>query len=205
MCKRGLNLILFFSILFMAVNVFAADDAQDLREQVKVLQARVAQLENMLAEKNQPAEDYDPYTEMDRIRANINHMFDDSFNRAITRSMNVQNQVTRTTIDLKDEGKSYSVCIDMPGMDKGDINIEAQGRQLLISAKKDRSLEKQDPSANYVSKEKNITMISRSITLPKDADTAKPDAQYKDGKLTIRLLKLPSGSDEKSKAKIAVH
>ena len=80
--------------------------------------------------------------------------------------------------DVYEEEDTVKVIMDMPGVDKDDINIsiEPGGRTLVVEAKgSDRSYRKE-------------------LQLPTEVDASKAKATYKNGVLTIELPKKNKGS-----------
>jgi len=85
---------------------------------------------------------------------------------------------TEPLTDVYDEGDVIKVIMDMPGVDKDDINInvEPDGKTLIVEAKgSDRSYRKE-------------------LTLPAEVDPSKAKAMYKNGVLTIELPKRNRGN-----------
>jgi HSP20 family protein len=90
--------------------------------------------------------------------------------------------VIRDTIepftDVFDEGDHYRIIVDVPGVEKDKINIEATERSLTITASNDRKYYKEV-----------------SFAEPVNPDTAK--AQYRNGVLTITIEKKEKTKKEK--------
>ncbi|MGB9674526.1 MAG: Hsp20/alpha crystallin family protein [Nanopusillaceae archaeon] len=91
--------------------------------------------------------------------------------------------------DIVDEGDKYVIELDLPGVDKKDINIIAKDRFLKVSAK--RKLESKEKGENYIRMERLFTGYQRIFELPEDADVNNIKAKYENGVLRIEIKKKP--------------
>ncbi|KRM71615.1 Hsp20/alpha crystallin family protein [Lacticaseibacillus brantae] len=96
--------------------------------------------------------------------------------------------------DIKETDKAYVAKVDVPGIDKKDIQLHYQNNVLSISVKKDDFTDHEDSEGNLLMSERNYGQMSRSYRLP-NVDEQNIDAQYADGVLTINLPKLTSQPD----------
>lgn len=96
-------------------------------------------------------------------------------------------------VDVKEDDKSYTIKADIPGVKKEDIHIDVDDDQVTLRAEtKKEKQEKKDEKIVY--SERSFGMVSRSFTLPTDVDAKGASAEYKDGVLTLTLVKKPNGS-----------
>lgn len=102
-------------------------------------------------------------------------------------------------VDLKETDESYLVEEDLPGIEKEAIDIEFNNNYLVISAKRDESLE--DKKENYVSRERHYGEFKRSFYID-NVDESKIDASFNHGVLKITFPKLNKGNDKKRKIDI---
>ncbi len=80
----------------------------------------------------------------------------------------------------------YVVKLEVPGVAPDDVNIEAEGRTLTVSGKR----EVQPPrEGSFHRRERGTGEFSRSFQLPADVDVTRADAGYKHGILTVRIPK----------------
>ena len=90
--------------------------------------------------------------------------------------------------DFKDMGDSYELKIDIPDMNKDEIKVNTKGNLISIQAKhENKNEEKRDNK--IVKQEHFVGMMSRTLTLPNDADPEKYTTNYKDGILTVTIEK----------------
>ncbi|WP_027625953.1 heat shock protein Hsp18 [Clostridium lundense] len=102
-------------------------------------------------------------------------------------------------VDLKETDENYLVEADLPGIKKEAIDIEFNNNNLIISAKRDDSLE--DKNENYVRRERHYGEFKRSFYID-NVDESKIYASFNDGVLKITLPKLNKGTNQKRKIDI---
>ena len=77
-------------------------------------------------------------------------------------------------VDVKDNGDSYELIADLPGVDKKDIALNYDNNYLTIEAKKDESNDQKDDKGNYTSSVTPLLMTSRMRWLPASGANVKP-------------------------------
>lgn len=90
--------------------------------------------------------------------------------------------------DVRETEKEIIVTVDLPGVDKKDINIEVQGDQLEISAEK--KYEAEEEGKGYIRRERAYNRFYKSMRLPAEVDETKAEATLNNGVLEIRLPKI---------------
>lgn len=99
-------------------------------------------------------------------------------------------------IDLSDQGDSYTIKADIPGVRKEDIDIRIDGNQVTISAEvKKEKEEKKD--GRVLRSERQYGFASRSFALATDVDDTKADAKYNNGVLELKLPKRAGGGHKR--------
>ena len=87
----------------------------------------------------------------------------------------------------KHKADTYDIEIDLPGVDKNEIELNVEDDYLTVNAmRKTRNEVKED---DYYLCESKFGLVSRSFVLPKDVDREKISANYEDGRLYISLEK----------------
>ncbi len=80
----------------------------------------------------------------------------------------------------------YVVKLEVPGVAPENVAIETEGRTLTISGKR----EVPPPTeGSFHRRERGTGQFARSFQLPADVDTARAEAGYKHGILTVRVPK----------------
>ena len=76
------------------------------------------------------------------------------------------------------------VRMEVPGVAPDAISINAQGRTLTVSGKREVA---EPTEGSFHRRERNAGEFSRSIQLPEDLELSKAEAVVKHGMLTIRI------------------
>lgn len=111
---------------------------------------------------------------------------------------NANCSVMRT--DVKSNDKEYTLSIDLPGVDKNDIDISLQDGYLTVEAV--RNHEETEKEDNYVIREKIYGRMSRSFYVGEGIKEDTIRAKHENGILTVIVPKYKE--EEKTFKKIAV-
>ncbi len=97
-------------------------------------------------------------------------------------------------VDIRETDSQYLIEAEIPGLQKDDIKIEVDGKQLTISAEVKQETEAKE-EGRVVQKERYYGMVSRSFSLGCDVDSGSAKANYQNGVLKLELSKAspPSG------------
>ena len=98
-------------------------------------------------------------------------------------------------IDVTEEKDTYTVKADLPGLKKEDIDVTVDGRVLRI--KGERKYEDEKKEKNYHRVERSYGQFVRTLDLGTNIDSAKVNAKYKDGVLTVSV---PKSKEAQSKS-----
>ena len=85
----------------------------------------------------------------------------------------------------KNKENRHTIEIDLPGVEKKDIDISISGNTLTVSA--ERKMKKEVKKEDYYHLSSYFGKISRSFILPDNIDKDSVDAEYKNGRLYIHL------------------
>ena len=99
--------------------------------------------------------------------------------------------------DVAESDKDYVVKIDMPGMNKSDINLNYRDGILSVDASRKSFKDKSDKKRNIIHKERTEGHVSRSFRLP-NVVANQIHAKYDDGVLTVTLPKQAADSSDSS-------
>ncbi len=140
----------------------------------------------------------DPLDELVRIQRQMNRMFRDAFGRV--RAYNGFGWFSRKNpfdldTDVKATKDSYIIKMDIPGMDKQNINVETKGHMLVVSGQRNELDE--NKGNHFFKRERRFGYFARSIPLPDDADLNSIKADYKKGVLTIKVARKQGISQKK--------
>ena len=109
------------------------------------------------------------------------------------------------TVDIRENSDSYLIEAELPGFSEQDIDVKVEDRTLSISAAREQKEEQKqnEKDDQYLVKERRSETYSRSFSLPEDVDVEKIDGNYKNGILTLKLVKKPETKPKNIKVKAA--
>ena len=112
----------------------------------------------------------------------LDDLFDSMIYKTLERSQNWTPEV-----NVFENDKLYTVTLDIPGVEKKDVNIEVEGSSLIVSGKREKANEK-DMSLYY--SQTRYGNFSRAFNLPEEINVEKIGAKYKNGTLILTLPKM---------------
>lgn len=98
-------------------------------------------------------------------------------------------------IDVSESDNQYVATVELPGSKAEDVNVDVLEGVLTIRGEKRSERSEENEQSRWA--ERSFGSFSRSFRLPADADSAKIDAAFKHGVLTIEIAKT---RDTKSQA-----
>lgn len=123
--------------------------------------------------------------------------FDDFFRRSALRPFLSNLDVAPDVrIDVTEDEGAYQVKADIPGVDKNDIDVSISDNQVSIGAEVKRETKQQEGEREIVT-ERAYGQVYRSFTLPTEVESAKAEARYENGVLSLKLPKKANGTTRK--------
>ena len=98
-------------------------------------------------------------------------------------------------VDLYETENELVVKAELPGVDKGDIDVNVEGAFLSIRA--ERKADEEVQEERYYRRERLYGSFERGIQLPSEIDEESVSAKYEDGILEVRASK--KGPEPKGK------
>jgi len=92
-------------------------------------------------------------------------------------------------MNTRETKDAYILKLDIPGMEKGDINIEVTGDTLTVSGERKERIEEKQQDGKKMRSEISYGRFEQTLRLADDANTEKITSQYNDGVLTITVPK----------------
>lgn len=117
--------------------------------------------------------------------------FDDLFRRFGMRPWRELESTPEICMDVNETDKNYVIHAEIPGVKKEDIEVSIDGSQVSISAEVKSETRKKEETE--LCSERFYGKTFRSFTLPSEVDSAKADARYENGILTMTLPKAHNG------------
>jgi HSP20 family protein len=99
-----------------------------------------------------------------------------------------QQQAPSIKMDVKEQGDSYQVHAELPGVKKEDIHVVVDGNMVSISAEVKQEQEVKEGD-RILRSERYYGKVSRSFQLEQDLDDSTASARFTDGVLELTLPK----------------
>ena len=133
---------------------------------------------------------WNPVTEFQNMRRQMNRMLDDSYNRFRLSPLwdNGSKDIFLPPTDILDKKGDYVIKMNIPGSDRTKIETNVKGDILTVKAKTE-SYKKSGKGEKYLRMERDTGIFERSISLPGPVRGAAMKTEYKNGVLTIILPK----------------
>lgn len=139
----------------------------------------------------------------------FNSDFFDAFDNSLSGDRSADSSFV-PKVDVRENEHSYIFDMELPGMDKENVDISLKDKVLTINSHKDEKLENADSDKKENSKqvakndektraagerwlirERTSTEFTRSFHLPKDVDGENVSATFKNGMLCITVPRRP--------------
>ncbi|AEM71877.1 heat shock protein Hsp20 [Allomuricauda ruestringensis DSM 13258] len=105
---------------------------------------------------------------------------------------------THPSMNVKEHKDDFEIEFAAPGFEKKDFKITIKDDVLEVSAQKER--EETEEEENFTRKEFNYNAFTRTLQLPASVDRSKEvKAVYKNGILTLKVLKMEEAKEEQKK------
>ena len=115
---------------------------------------------------------------------NLFNVMDDFFKDAWPFGRDLMNDTFK--VDVQESDSAYTVEAEMPGIQKGEINLSLNDGRLSISVERSENVQKEED--NYIHRERRYSSMQRSLYLA-DASDEGIDANLNDGVLKIVVPK----------------
>lgn len=140
---------------------------------------------------------WNPLFELNNLQGRMNRLFDEALRTEDGQSTTLWSPAA----DVLETESAMIVKVELPGMDRNDINIHLENNVLTVRG--ERPFEKEGKAENYHRVERAYGSFSRSFALPVVVDQEKISADYKDGILRITLPKKEQARAKKIEIAVA--
>lgn len=89
--------------------------------------------------------------------------------------------------DIHETESGYLFSMELPGVDKDDINIESTANSITVSSERKRDNTVKDATAHKL--ERSYGTVKRTFALPEGVEPAKIEANYENGILYLSIPK----------------
>ena len=141
-------------------------------------------------------------SEMDHWFDQIRNDFEQLFWHPTERYSTDLTEWSRTpAVDVADHGDKYKMTVELPGINKEDINLEVTPNGIELSAEHDETTD--EKGKNWLRKERTSSSFYRCFDMPDEVKTDDVVAEMNDGVLTVTLpKKKPTPKQKSTKVKI---
>jgi HSP20 family protein len=147
-------------------------------------------------DEDRPFESF--FREMDTLHQQMERVFDDFWKGSEHRLMTATpwhwpmttpwaHSEVMPRIDETEDEKAFHVQVELPGMDKDDVEITLANGVLTIRGEKKR--EEEEKGKDFFRKERTFGAFRRSIPIPAEVDERGIEASFRKGVLNIELPK----------------
>jgi HSP20 family protein len=150
----------------------------------------------------------DPFEHMRNMQEEIDESFDRFFGRGMRRPMLPAETGKKETylapreplMDLVDEKDQYKVIMEVPGINKEDIDINVT--EDTVTVKAETKTEQKKEEKGYYYQERSYGSFQRSFSLPGEVLPESASAEYKNGILEIKLKKKQDAKTKEHKVSV---
>lgn len=134
------------------------------------------------------------------LQRQMNRMFEDFFNRSALQRTDWSaptwsgRKSFSPRIDVSEDDETLKIQAELPGLDKDDIELEADENSVTIQGEKSHEEEREEEG--FYRNERSYGYFRRTIPFPMEVDTSKAKATFNDGVLDVRF---PKRGDSKGK------
>jgi HSP20 family protein len=146
-------------------------------------------------EEERPFESF--FREMDTLHKEMDRLFEDFWKGSGRHSLLTSPWQSATApwshsevmprIDETEDEKAFHIQVELPGMDRDDVDITLANGVLTIRGEKKR--EGEEKGKDFYRKERSFGAFRRSLPIPAEVDETRIDASFKKGVLYIELPK----------------
>ncbi len=137
------------------------------------------------------------YTQPDRDI--FGKRFSDIMDEFFSDALETRRNTFAPSINISETEKQFVIEVEVPGVDKKDIELNVERNTLTISG--ERRFEKKEDGKQYHRVESHYGSFSRSFTLPDNVDTETIHAAYHNGMLSISVDKSEQSMKKQIKIK----
>ena len=126
--------------------------------------------------------EFDPFEALLSLQREVERAFENPLGV----SLGLSGRGVFPAVNVFSDPKGYVLRLEVPGLGPENLEIETQGRTLIITGKREQ---KGAEGGSFHRRERGSGAFARSIQLPEDLDFGRAEASCKHGMLTIRIPK----------------
>jgi HSP20 family protein len=137
---------------------------------------------------------YDPLSEFNQISQRMAQLFEQQWPELPSL---LGREAFTPLADVEETEDAYTVDLDLPGVDKDDIDIEVVGRRLTVSGER----KEKERTGLLRRKTRTVGRFRYEVTLPDQVSPDGIDASLSDGVLHVRVPKAQSAQRQRIEVK----
>jgi HSP20 family protein len=132
------------------------------------------------------------------LQREVDNLFDE-----FTRGLGTNGGMTMLmpSLDVSETDKEIEVRVDLPGLERQDVDISIENDLLTIRGEKNFEASEDDKKKNYHVRERSYGAFYRVLQLPPGIDPSKVQATMSKGVLTITIPKPAQSATKKIEVK----
>jgi HSP20 family protein len=142
---------------------------------------------------------WDPFRELETIQTRLNRLFAASPGPAADQGVLFSGWAP--AVDVAETDNEYVIKADLPELKKEDVKVELLDGVLTVEG--DRKQEKEEKGKTFHRVERSYGKFVRRFALPTEIDSAKVQAEFKDGVLSVHLPKTAVAKPKAIEVKVA--
>jgi HSP20 family protein len=132
----------------------------------------------------------DPFAEFNRLNQEFNRLAQNVFGQWPTVPFE---EIYTPLADIEELDDHYVIEVELPGIRKEDVSVEAQGRRVVIEGER----KEREPKGVFRTKTRTARRFHFEAVLPSEIHENNISANLADGILTIRLQKTQAARKKK--------
>jgi HSP20 family protein len=147
---------------------------------------------------------WNPFREMEDLQRRMDSLFERSpFRRGhlTADEENISVPEWAPLVDIAEDEKEYLIKVELPEVQKDDVNVTVEGGTLTIAG--ERKAEKEEKGHKLHRVERFYGRFERSFSIPDDAQAENVRAEFKDGVLRVHLAKSEKARPKQIEVKVS--
>jgi HSP20 family protein len=127
---------------------------------------------------------------MDTLHQELDNFLKDMFLEShFFKPVHMARSSWRPAMEIKQDEKEYDIKVQLPGVNKEDINVELENDYMTLSAEINQEKQEKDEKQNIQSSEFKYGKYVRTVSFENPIKANEAKAEYKNGILSIKLPK----------------
>jgi HSP20 family protein len=142
---------------------------------------------------------WDPFRDLEDFSKSMNRLFARTAPTATGREAMIAADWA-PAVDITETPEEYVIKAELPAVKKEDVKVNVENGVLRMSG--ERKVEKEEKGKKFHRIERAYGSFMRSFTLPDDVDPATVRAEYKEGLLSVHLMKSATAKPKTIEVKV---